>query len=137
MREFGVDGSDRTIQIDGTAGVSKDKGRQAQTSRIQRRVPHAKVIGQTGKKDTAQTAIAQVAGEAGRSGVVILKKCRIGVDLAAEALAEDELGPQRIEIWMELRTSAALQAVIRPEGLRAVGHFDLLKRFPVSVRGRE
>ena len=71
---------------------------------IEGRVADAVVVGKAGEKDALEAAFAQVAGEAGRRGAVILEEGGVRVDGAAEALAQDELGVGQMEIGMKFRS---------------------------------
>ena len=56
--------------------------------------------------------------------MIVFEERRVAVDVAAKALAEDELGVGDGEIGMEFGAASTLNAVVRPEMLRAVGGFD-------------
>src|SRR5262249_41697339 len=71
-----------------------------------------------------EAALAEVAGEAGGGGVVVFEEGGVAVDVAPEALAQDELGVRCVEAGVKVRTLRASNAVIGPEGLGAVGEFD-------------
>jgi len=55
--------------------------------------------------------------------VVVFEKGGVAVDLAAEALAQDQFGMGDVEVGVKVCARSALDAVIGPEGLRAVGDF--------------
>ena len=57
--------------------------------------------------------------------------------MGAKAFAEDELGLWQVEGWVEFRAGALLHAVIGPEGLRAVGHFDGFEGLPAGMSAGE
>ena len=71
-----------------------------------------------------QVALAEVACEACRGGVVVFEEGGVAVDVAAEAFAEDEFGVRDREGWMEGCAFGVLDGVVGPEGLGAVGGFD-------------
>lgn len=84
----------------------------------------AEIEGQAAKEEALQTALAQKAGEAGGGVFVVLLKGRVAVDAVAKALAEDEFGVGDVEGGGECGAGRALEAVDRPQRLRAVGGFD-------------
>ena len=88
----------RTVQVDSPAGIADDERRQTQPPRVERRVAHAIVIGQPGKKDTSQPALLQITRQAGRRRAVVLKECRIGIDLRAEPLAQNQLRLRQLQL---------------------------------------
>ena len=53
----------------------------------------------------------------------------------AEAFAHNEFGVRDIQQPVEGRTVGSLNAVIGPEGLRAIGHLDFRKDVLSGVRG--
>ena len=91
-REFALDVGDGAIEVDGAAGIAEDKGGKTEAARIEGRVADAVVVGEAGEKDTRKSALAKIASEAGGRGAVILKECRIRIDLRSEAFAQDQLG---------------------------------------------
>jgi hypothetical protein len=71
-----------------------------------------------------QVAFAEITGKAGGSGAIVFGEGGVAVDRAPEALAQDELGVGDVEIGVKLRAGRALDAVVWPEGLLAVGRVD-------------
>ena len=88
----------------------------------------AEVVGQAAEEDASEVALAEVSGEAGGGGVVVFEEGGVGVDVGAEAFAEDELGLGQMERGVEVGSLAVLDAVVGPEGLRAVVGFDRSRR---------
>src|SRR5262249_11941569 len=82
-------------------------------------------------------ALAQISGKAGRRRVVVLVERRIGIDLAAKALAQDELGARRNEIAAEFGARRMLHAVVGPQLLRPVGRRDGLEPLAARMARRE
>ena len=99
---------DRAVEVDGAAGVAHNERGETEAARVESGVADAIVIGKAGEKDARQLALAQIAGETGRCGAVILKEGRIGIDLRAKAFAQDQLGPRELERGMEIRAAACL-----------------------------
>ena len=60
-------------------------------------------------------------------GAVVLEEGGVGVDVAAEAFAQNELGAGELKRGMEVGSASSLDAMVGPQGLRAVAEFDLLK----------
>ena len=71
-----------------------------------------------------EVAFAEIAGEAGGGGAVVFGEGGVAVDVLAEAFAENELGVGDGEAGVEVGAGGALDAVVGPEVLRAVGGFD-------------
>jgi hypothetical protein len=84
----------------------------------------AEVVGKAAEEEAGEIALAEVAGEAGGGGVVVLEEGGVAVDVAAEAFAEDEFGLGDLEAGVELGAGGALDAVVGPEVLGAVGSLD-------------
>ena len=86
---------------------------------------------------TRVTPRAQVAFEPGRRGVVVLEQRRIAVDRRVEALAQDQIGVPGREVGVKFGAGRALDAVDRPEHLRAVGHVEDAEGRGTGVVGGE
>ena len=84
-----------SVEVDGAAGVAEDEGGAAEPARVESGVGDAIVIGEAGEEDAREAALAQIAGQTGGRGAVVLKECRIGIDLRAEAFAQNQLGLRR------------------------------------------
>ena len=56
--------------------------------------------------------------------MIVFGEGGVAVDVGAEAFAEDELGVGDVEVGVELGAGGALDAVVGPEVLGAVGGFD-------------
>ena len=122
--EFGVDGGDGAVEVDGAAGVAQDECGKAEAARVESGVADTVVVGETGEEDASEIVLAQIVGKTSRRGAVILEEGRIGIDLRAEAFAQDQLGLRELERRMKLRAARALHAMRRPERLRAVRELD-------------
>jgi len=85
---------------------------------------YAEVVCQAGEEEALETALAEVASQAGWSGVVVFEEGGVAVDVAAETFAEDQFGVGDVECRVEGRAGSVLEAVIGPEGLEAVGGLD-------------
>src|SRR5207253_7452538 len=125
LRDTGIDHPlpcrcERTFRIDCAAGVLDDDHVETGFPRIDRRVRDAEVGGETREKDATESALAQITCEAGERHAVRLAERRIAVDFAAISLAHDELGLGYRKRRGELGAERSLDAMIRPEDLRAV-----------------
>lgn len=58
--------------------------------------------------------------------MVVFEEGGVAVDVAAEAFSQDEFGVGDVEAGVKVGAGGALDAVIGPEGLRAVGDLDAL-----------
>src|SRR5580658_3936565 len=103
---------DRAVDIDAAAGVLDHDRREAAAVGILGRVADAEVEGEAGEEDAGEATLPQIRGQAGRRRVVVLVKSRIGIDLAAKALAHDQLGLRRDEVVAEFGALRFLHAVI-------------------------
>ncbi len=65
--------------------------------------------------------------------MIVLDEGRIRIDLAAEPLADDQLGMRDVEVVAELGAGRTLDAMVRPQDLRAVGDVDQLERLAAGV----
>src|SRR5262249_57311591 len=79
-REGWARGGHRPANIDAAASLLDDHRLKTATIGILRRVAHANVQRQTGEEDALETALAQVSGKPGRSGVVVLVERGIRID---------------------------------------------------------
>src|SRR5690606_32369188 len=104
---------------------------------VERRPEDAEVGGEAGEEDPLKAALAQIAGEAGAGALVVLGESGIGIDVAAEALAQHELGRGDVEIGVEGGAVGALHAMVRPEHLIAIVGADRLERLPARMRRGE
>ncbi len=122
--EVGMGGFEGSGEGNGTAGFRDEEDGEAGADAVCGGEADAEVESQAGDDDALEAAFAEVAGETRGGGAVIFKEGGVGVDLRAEAFAEDELGVGDVEAGVEFRTGGALDAVGRPQGLGAVGHLD-------------
>src|SRR3989442_7715196 len=124
---------ERTSGVDRAARVLDDDHVETGFPRIDRRVSDAKVGGKTREKDATESALAQITCEAGERHAVRLAERRIAVDFAAISLAHDELGLGYRKRAGELGAERFLDAMIRPEDLRAVRKQDRLEWSPPGM----
>jgi len=73
--EFGLDVVDGAVEIDGAAGVADDNRVEAQAAGVEGRVADTEVVGEAGEKDAGESALVEVAGEAGGGGAVVFGDC--------------------------------------------------------------
>ncbi len=59
--------------------------------------------------------------------MVVFEKGGVAVDLASEALAQDQFGMGNVQVGVEVGSRGALDTVIGPEGLGAVGDLNPLE----------
>ena len=135
--EFRFDPGYGTVEVDGTAGVAHDDRRQAQAAGVESRVADAVVVGEPAEEDAREASLAEIAGEAGGGGAVVLKESGVGIDLRVEALAQDQLGLRQVKRGVELGAEGALNTVIGPERLGAVAQFDFVEGVFAGVSGGE
>jgi len=106
---------------------------------VQSRKAYAIVIGKSAQKHPREAPFPQIACKSRRRRPVVLKKCRVRIDLASEPLTQNELSSHQLQISMKLRSLAPLYAMIRPQHLRPVSHFNslvrLLARMSAGERG--
>lgn len=133
--ELPFDFCDGAIEVDGAAGVAKNDGGQADATRIKGGVADAIIVGETDEEDAVEAAFAKVPCEARCRGAVVLEECGVGVDGTAEAFAENQLSAGDLQCGVEVGSSGALDTVIGPQSLRAVGEFDLLEGPFAGMRG--
>lgn len=133
--ESGVGFGDRARQIDSTAGIFDDEALKSQGRAIDRGETDAEVVGQPAKEEAIEAAFVQVSGKPGGGEVIVLQKGRVGVDMAAEALAEDEFCLGNVERGMEGSAGRALDAMLGPERLRPVRSLDHLKGLLARMSG--
>src|SRR2546426_1173102 len=115
-------------RVDASSGVLDHGRREPRLTRVERRPPHAEVRGEPDQVDVAETALAQVTAEAGRGLPIGLQEGRVGVDVLPVPLPDDQLGVGDAEAGREGGALGALDAVVRPEDLRAVRELDRLER---------
>jgi hypothetical protein len=123
----GVDGAGAPAagwKVDGVGEVFEDEGFEAEAGGREGGEADAEVVGEAGEEETREAALAEIAGEAGGGCAVVFGEGGIAVDVFAKAFAEDELGVGDGEIGVEFGTESALDAVVGPEVLGAVGGLD-------------
>src|SRR6516165_4682499 len=98
-------------------------------------VANAKIQRQPRVEDSGKATFAQISGQPCRSLVVVFEERRIGIDLSMVALSQDQFGLGNIERGVKFRTPRALDAVIGPKNLRAVGGLYRLEGTPAFMRG--
>ncbi len=120
----GVDGAGMGCgrgEIDGAGEVLEDEGLEAEAGGGGGGVADAEVEGEADEEEARELTLAEVGREAGGCDAIVLEEGGVAVDAGAEAFAEEEFGVGQVEIGVESGAGGALQAVIRPESLRAVG----------------
>ena len=113
---------------DRPAGILHYVGFEARLHAVDGRVTHAVVISQAREKDAPQSALAQIAGKPGTRDAIVLPESRIGVDVIAKALAQNQLRIVGLQMRMESRPHASLHAMIGPQHLLAVSRLNGVKR---------
>jgi len=135
--ECGVGVVDRAGEVHRAGSVFDDDGVEAEGFAVDGGVPNAEVVGEAAEEEAMQIAFAEIAGETGGRDVVVLEEGGVGVDVAAEAFAEDELGVREVERGVEVCAFGVLEAVSGPEGLGAVGGFNDVVGLMVGMGARE
>src|SRR6185437_8421541 len=97
-------------------------------------VADAEVVGEPAEKQALKTALAQVSGEAGRGEVIVFEEGGVGIDMAAKAFAQDQLGMGNVERRVEGGAGAVLQAMLGPERLRAIERLDRIEGLLAGMR---
>ena len=73
----------------------------------------AEVVGQAGEEEALEAALAEVASQAGWSGVVVFEEGGVAVDVAAETFAEDQFGVGDVECRVEGRAGVRERSIQR------------------------
>ncbi len=110
-------------EVDGAGGVFDDYDLEAEVLAVDGGEADAEVVGEAAEEEAGEFALAEVSGEAGGGDVIVFEEGGVGVDVGAEALAEDEFGLREVEGGVEGCAVGVLDGVIGPEGLGAVGGF--------------
>src|SRR5204863_4758619 len=106
-------------------------------ARIDRREEHAEIGREAAQGHAREAALAQITGKPGRRLAIILAKSRIGIDAGVIALADDQFGMRDVERRVKSGARRALDAMIRPQGLRAVTRLDRLEGLSAGMGARE
>jgi len=124
--EGGVGLLDGAVEVDRAGEVFEDDGLEAELGGGDGGEADAEIVGEAGKEEAGEFALAEVAGEAGGCAVVF-GEGGVAVDRAAEAFAEEELGMGNLEVGVEGSAGGVLDAVIGPEVLGSVGGLDRVR----------
>ena len=108
---------------------------RTQAASVQCGVANTVVIRESCEEDAGKVSFFQITRQARRRCTVILKEGGIGIDLLGESLAQNQFCLGQVERGMELGAPAALNAMLRPEGLQSVAQLDVLER-PFAGMGR-
>ena len=130
----GVEGAG---EVYGTAGILNDEDFEGAACAVGGGVADAEVEGKAGDEDALDAAVADPIGESGGGLVVVFVEGGVGIDLAMDAFAEDERGVGNVEGGVELRAGRALNAVVGPERLWAIGGLDGVVGPAAGVLGGE
>ena len=122
--EGGVGGVDGMGEIDSAGEVFDDEGFEAEGCGSEGGEADAEVVGEAGEEEAGEATLAQIAGETGGGTLIVFGEGGVTVDVFAEAFAQDEFGVGDGEAGVEVGAEGALDAVVGPECLRAVGGFD-------------
>ena len=126
----GVSGGGR--EVDRAGEVFEQKGLKAEADRIQGRVADTEVEGQDAEEEPGKAAFAQKAGQTGARGLVVLNKGGVAVDVLTKAFAQDEFGVRDLQRGRDLGARRALESVVRPEALGAVGGLGGVNEGPLA-----
>lgn len=127
----------RSIDVDAATGVVHDVNVEARVARVDRGPGDAKIGSETSNKDRVDLALLEVARQTGASFFVCFQESRVAVDIVVEAFANDQFGLRNIDILGNCRTFGALNAMIRPQHLIAIGELDHFEGFLAFVAGCE
>jgi hypothetical protein len=105
--------------------------------RILAGVADAEIEGQPRDEQPTEAALPKVSGEPGLRPAVVLVERRIGIDLTMVALAQHQLRMGNLQIPAQFGALRPLNAVVRPQDLRAIGDVDRLIWLAPGMRGRE
>ncbi len=100
--------------LDAAAGVLDHHHLQACCRGVDRGEMDAVIGRQAAQEGAPEPTIAQIAAQPGRGLVVVFEEGGIGIDLGASALADNQLGPGRLQVGVEGGARGALHAVVRP-----------------------
>jgi len=131
--KLGLDSGHRAVEVDGAACIAQNNSFETKTLSVKSGEAHAIVIGKSSKKDAGNALVAQIIAEARRSNPIVLKESGVGIDLRAEAFAQNNLSLRQMERRVKLRALAALNTVVGPQRLHSVAQFDLLEGPPARV----
>src|SRR6478672_463959 len=98
---------DRAVEVDAAAGVLDHGNFEPRLARILSGKADAEIERQAGDENSLQLALAQIAEQTGRRLVVVLEQRRIGIDPAAETLADHEVRAGDLELPMEFGAGCA------------------------------
>src|SRR5690606_2952803 len=95
----------------------------------------AEIGGKAAQGDFPDPSLPQVTRQPGRRAVVVLEEGGIAVDIVTESFPDHEfcLGPG--QSGMKVRADAALDAMVRPQRLRAIRHVNALKSLLAGMAG--
>ena len=100
-------------------------------------VPNAEVVCESTYEQALEAALAEITGETGRCGVIVFEEGRVGVDIGAEAFADDEFGVWQLEPGVKIGSRSCLDTVIGPERLGPVRRLDGFVGLSARVSGGE
>ena len=133
----GCVGSVDGIRSNAASEIFNDDGFEAETRSGESAEADAVVVGDTGEEQSRQAALAQVSGEACGRDAIVFRERGVAVDVLAEAFAEEEFGVRDLERGMEICAGSALDAMVGPEVLRAVGSLHGVGKRLFAVRAGE
>ncbi len=128
---------ERTVSVDGAAGILDDNSLEARGTRVERAPGDAEVQGQAAQVDRGHAALAQQARQAGRRLAVGFEEGRVAVGVRVEALADHRLRLRYRQLVGKARAESALHAMVGPQHLLAVGQVDRRERHPTGMRRGE
>lgn len=110
-----------TFDVDRPACVLEHKGFKAASPCIERGPGDAEICGKPCDEDAAESAVPEIACKAGGSHVIGLIKSGIAVNISMEAFAQYEGRMRDRDAGCDRRSFGALNAMVGPEDLEAVG----------------
>ena len=85
----GVGFGDAAGEVDGAGGVFDDDDFEAEVLAVDGGEADAEVVGEAAEEEAGEFAFAEVTRESGGGDVIVFEEGGVGVDVGAEALAED------------------------------------------------
>src|SRR6516225_8228523 len=92
----------RSIEIDAAASILDDDDSEPFAGGVLGRIAYAEIKSEAGDEGACETALAQIAGKAGRRRVVVFVERRVGIDRLTKALAHHQRRMRDIEGKMEI-----------------------------------
>ena len=120
----GVGGVDGVGQVDGAGEVFDDEGFEAEGRGGESGETDAEVVGDAGEEEAGEATGLEIGCQACGGGAIVFGEGGVAVYIALTAFSQNELGVGDGEVGVEFGAGGALDAVVGPEVLGAVGSLD-------------